>query len=348
VNAGAGLMHNKFVVIDGQGGAPESVWVWTGSWNPSLPGTQDDYQNAIEIQDPALAGAYMLEFNEMWGGAGDVPDAAVSRFGARKTDNTPHRFIIAGRPVYSYFSPSDRTTTHIITAISSANYSVAFGMLTLTRRDIADALLARKTSGIELRGVMDNRDDSGSQYDYLVSSGADILLKSGAGLLHHKYGVIDAGSFSPHPTVITGSHNWTNSAEVSNGENTLIIEDATIAGHYLQEFAARYYQFGGSDTIRVSVDRIGDELPAAFALLQNYPNPFNPATTLAFRVPTAGRVVLTVYDLLGREVRTLVDDRLAPGTYRVQYNAGGLASGVYFARLDGGGKTYVQSMLLVR
>jgi phosphatidylserine/phosphatidylglycerophosphate/cardiolipin synthase-like enzyme len=348
VNAGAGLMHNKFVVIDGQGGAPESVWVWTGSWNPSLPGTQDDYQNAVEIQDPALAGAYTVEFNEMWGGTGDVPAAAVSRFGARKTDNTPHRFVVGGRPVLCYFSPSDRTTTQIITAISSADYSMAFSVLTLTRRDIANALLARKTSGTELRGVMDNRDDTGSQYDYLVLSGADVRLKTGAGLLHHKYGVIDAGFPSSHPTVITGSHNWTNSAEVSNGENTLIIEDATLAGHYLQEFAARYYQFGGADTIRVSVEGVRDELPAAFALLCNYPNPFNPTTTLTFRIPAAGRVVLKVYDLLGREVRTLVDDRLMPGTYRVQYDAGGSASGVYFARLEGGGKTLVQSMLLVR
>ena len=349
VNAGAGLMHNKFVVIDGRGGAPESVWVWTGSWNPSVPGTQDDYQNAVEIQDPALAGAYTIEFNEMWGGAGDVPVAAISRFGARKTDNTPHRFVIGGRPVSCYFSPSDRTTTHIITAITSAEHDVAFAMMTLTRRDIANALLARKTSGAELRGVMDNRDDTGSQYDYLVSSGADILLDPDNSVyMHHKYAVFDAGSSSSHPTVVTGSHNWTNSAEVSNGENTLIIEDATIAGHYLQEFAARYYQFGGADTIRVSVNRVGDELPAAFALLPNYPNPFNPTTTLAFHVPTAGRVVLKVYDLLGREVRTLVDDRLVPGTYRVPFDAGGSASGVYFARLDGGGKTFVQSMLLVR
>ena len=116
----------------------------------------------------------------MWGGAGDVPIAASSRFGARKTDNTPHRFVIGGRPVLCYFSPSDRTTTHIMTAISSAEHDVAFALLTLTRRDMADALLARKKAGLELRGVMDNRDDTGSQYDYLVSSGADIRLKSGA------------------------------------------------------------------------------------------------------------------------------------------------------------------------
>ncbi|MEK9139055.1 MAG: phospholipase D-like domain-containing protein, partial [Bacteroidota bacterium] len=79
INNGSGLMHNKFVVIDGRGGAPESVWVWTGSWNPTDPGTTSDFQNAIEFQDPALANAFTLEFNEMWGSNTDVPNATISR-----------------------------------------------------------------------------------------------------------------------------------------------------------------------------------------------------------------------------------------------------------------------------
>src|SRR6185436_8322857 len=58
INNGLGLMHNKFVVVDGRGGDPNQAWVWTGSWNPTNPGTNDDYQNAIEIQDQALANAY--------------------------------------------------------------------------------------------------------------------------------------------------------------------------------------------------------------------------------------------------------------------------------------------------
>ena len=66
-NDGGGLHHNKFFIIDYRGGAPDSIWIMTGSWNPTDPGTNDDRQNVIEIQDVALAGAYSVEFNEMWG-----------------------------------------------------------------------------------------------------------------------------------------------------------------------------------------------------------------------------------------------------------------------------------------
>ena len=110
-------MHNKFVVIDARGGAPESVWVWTGSWNVTGSGTTDDYQNAIELQDAALGKAYTVEFNEMWGSATETPNAGASRFGQRKTNNTPHRFLIGGIPVQSYFSPSDQTTSHIVESL---------------------------------------------------------------------------------------------------------------------------------------------------------------------------------------------------------------------------------------
>ena len=102
VNAGAGLQHNKFFIFDYQGGSPDQTWVWTGSWNPTDPGTTDDVQNSIEIQDQALAGAYTIEFNEMWGSETSTPDAANSRFGARKLDNTPHVFNINGVSVELY------------------------------------------------------------------------------------------------------------------------------------------------------------------------------------------------------------------------------------------------------
>ncbi len=348
VTGGAGLMHNKFLVFDGRGGAPESVWVWTGSWNPTDPGTNLDYQNAIEIQDQALAGAYTLEFNEMWGSSGDTPQAASSRFGSRKTDNTPHRFLVGGRPVSLYFSPSDRTTSQILRVIGTADYSLNIALLTLTRSDIAAALLARNGAGVQVHGVMDNRDDTGSQYDVLTSQGIDIRLKQGSGLLHHKYGVFDAGHPQSTPTVITGSHNWTNAAENSNNENTLILEDNALAMQYVQEFATRYYQFGGTDTIQADIAEPDGTLPQAVALLPNYPNPFNPVTTLTFELPSAGSVRLTVFDLLGREVARLADGRFAAGTHRATFDAARRASGVYYARLEAGGMTILRSMLLVR
>ncbi|MBP1691009.1 MAG: hypothetical protein H6Q32_361, partial [Bacteroidetes bacterium] len=351
-NAGAGLMHNKFFVIDAYGGAPESVWVWTGSWNPSLPGTNDDYQNAVEVQDPALAGAYTLEFEEMWGSSTDAPNQANARFGARKTDNTPHHFVIGGRPVSCYFSPSDDATARIIDAITTADHSLHFALLTFTRSDIAGALLARRAPGFALSGVMDNGTDTGSQYDYLVSQGVDIRLKTGSGLLHHKYAVLDAGYPNSRPMVITGSHNWSNAAENTNSENTLIIEDATLALHYVQEFAARYYQFGGTDSIRADVEAVSVEVPAATGLLQNYPNPFNGTTTIGLRVrgmrTASQHLSLKVFDVLGREAATLLDGPLAPGEYRISFDASRLASGMYVYVLRAGQFQDAKTMVLVR
>ena len=77
-----------------------------------------------------------------------------------------------------------------------------------------------------------------------------------------------------------------------------------------------------------------EDIPASFSLEQNYPNPFNPTTRIKYQIPNSGRVLLRVFDLLGREVRTLVDETKSPGLYEVTFDAKGLASGVYFYRLS--------------
>jgi len=253
VDYGAGLMHNKFFVIDAVGGAPENVWVWSGSWNPTVEGTTQDHQNSVEIQDVALANAYTMEFDQMWGSSTTTPNAATSRFGSRKLDITPHNFIINGIPVSSYFSPSDQTTTHIRTTLAKAQHSIAASLLTFTRKDIADTIIARKNAGSKARIVLDDSAGTGSQYTYLHSNGVDIHLKGfSGGLLHHKYAVVDADQTIGTRYAITGSHNWSSAAETSNDENTLIFQSGRIANLYLQEFAARYYEAGGSDPITVS------------------------------------------------------------------------------------------------
>lgn len=349
INNGFGLHHNKFFVFDGRSGAAESVWVWTGSWNPTDPGTNADFQNAIEFQDQAMANAFTMEFNEMWGSDTEVPNAAASRFGARKLDNTPHRFVVGGKAVEVYFSPSDRTTSKIIREISNAQYSVGFQLLLITRNDLATALVNRKLAGKKVRGNLDSDSDTGSQFGFLQANGIDVRLKTGvSGLLHHKYAIIDAEDPNWNAITVTGSHNWSNSAENSNNENTVIVRDGNITNQYLQEFAARYLQFGGTDTIRVSVQGSGSTIPATFSLDQNYPNPFNPATTIKFGIPTFSFVTLKVYDLLGKEVATLVHEPLNAGGYTVEFNAGGLASGVYFYRIQSGSFSATKKLMLVR
>jgi phosphatidylserine/phosphatidylglycerophosphate/cardiolipin synthase-like enzyme len=349
INYGAGLMHDKFVVVDGRGGAPESTWVWTGSWNLTDPGTNDDYQNSIEVQDQALAVVYTMEFQEMWGSSTDVANAANSRFGARKLDDTPHKFAIGGHDAACYFSPSDGANWQIVSLINAAQHSVGFEDLTLTRSDIANALIAQKTAGRTVRGDLDNGTDSGSEYANLVTAGVDVHLKSGSGLLHHKYLLVDADNPGWDGTVLTGSHNWSASAENSNNENTFILHDPDIANQYLQEFAARYYQFGGTDSVRVTdVDPAGAGLPRAVSLAQNFPNPFHGATSIAYAIPAADQVSLRMFDVQGREVQTLVNQRQAPGRYRVDLSLKSLPSGVYFCRLQVGKVVQQRKMMLLR
>ena len=98
----------------------------------------------------------------------------------------------------------------------------------------------------------------------------------------------------------------------------------------------------------VGVQNMSTEIPSGNSLSQNYPNPFNPVTNLEFGIPDLGFVSLKIYDLLGKEVVTLVNEKLNPGTYRVEFDAGSLTSGVYFYRLTSGDFMDTKRMLLVK
>jgi hypothetical protein len=85
--------------------------------------------------------------------------------------------------------------------------------------------------------------------------------------------------------------------------------------------------------------------PAAYSLRQNYPNPFNPSTTISYGLPKRSRVTLTVHDVLGQVVATLVDEDREPGLYHVRFDARGMASGMYFYRITAG--DFVDSRKLI-
>ncbi len=88
--------------------------------------------------------------------------------------------------------------------------------------------------------------------------------------------------------------------------------------------------------------------PGNFVLSQNYPNPFNPSTTISYTLPKSGNVQLMVYDILGREAATLVNEEKAPGNYKVVFNAEGLPSGIYFYRLTAGDLSISKTMMLLK
>jgi phosphatidylserine/phosphatidylglycerophosphate/cardiolipin synthase-like enzyme len=351
VNAGRGLMHNKFAIFDYRDASSSADdWIWTGSWNATDPGNYNDAQNAVEIQDRTLALAYTVEFNEMWGSDSDTPDQQNSRFGMRKRDNTPHRFNVKGIPIALYFSPSDQTALHIKEELDRATSSVNIAMLTLTRSDLAQELVTLKSSSVKVRVILDNNTDTGTQFPFLQTNGIDIRLKGTAitGLLHHKYAIIDADKASTESRVITGSYNWTNSAETVNSENTLIIFDRQIANEFLQEFKSRYIEAGGSDAITgISENKINQEI-SAFELKQNYPNPFNPSTTIEFRLLEDSYLDIDVYNILGQKIAKLIGGFLKAGAHQITFDARQLPSGIYFYTMRAGNRVYQRKMILLK
>ncbi|MGB9774211.1 MAG: T9SS type A sorting domain-containing protein, partial [Bacteroidota bacterium] len=101
----------------------------------------------------------------------------------------------------------------------------------------------------------------------------------------------------------------------------------------------------GSVKPSTGVKEMAGEIPGSFALEQNYPNPFNPSTTISFDVPKQSHLRLAIYDVLGREVKTLVDEEKNPGRYSVTFDASNLPSGVYLYRLEAGSFSEVRKMV---
>ncbi|MBX2992044.1 MAG: T9SS type A sorting domain-containing protein [Bacteroidetes bacterium] len=173
----------------------------------------------------------------------------------------------------------------------------------------------------------------GVQYRILVSTGGVLLLGTPSGLYKSTN---EGGVWTTH----------------SDGLLNTILDRLAIAPD------GRLYGAGGAGIYRTTspiitaVGQTTSDLPDEFKLEQNYPNPFNPSTRIRFSVPAsvgAGHVVsLRVYDLLGREVTTLVNEVMQPGSHEVTWDAGGLASGVYFYRFQEGEFTQTKRLILLR
>ncbi len=308
----AALMHNKFLCIDA--GLSDKCWVMSGSLNWTYSNAGDDYNNTLLIQDQSLARAYELEFEEMWGSSAPQPNPAYSRFGAYKKNNTPHDFVIGGIPVESRFSPSDRTTARIAETLRTADAEALFAVFTFTGNEQGDALAGLFNGGVAVRGLIENVNDPGSEYTPLLSAGVNVRPHPQAGLLHHKYGVLDATSPASDPTVVTGSHNWTYAAETVNDENTLILHDADLATLFKAEFERRWAESGG-------VTHAGT--PAA-GRIRLFPNPA--ADFLLVETGSQPAAIFFVKDILGKTV--LSAEATGGGLNRL--NIANLPPGMYF------------------
>ncbi len=366
----SGIHHNKYWVVDArESSSTLDDVVITGSWNPTFQGTADDAQNIVVLHDTDVAEAFTLEFDEMWGSSTTIPNAANSRFGSDKFNNTDHQFEVNGIPVEVYFAPSDNHENITLLWINNAHTSIYFSILTFTRDIIQTTMRNRRDAvpGLEVRGVFDDGYDQFSEYPTMAGTGpnpwvppADVHLGDYApGFLHHKTMILDSNDATSDPMVITGSANWSTAARNSNDENQVHIHDFQLARQYLQEFAVVYTTAGGSATLGQSTGiaepaAAGGVTPAGFGL-RAAPNPFNPRTVLRFDLEDgAPDVRLRIANAYGRSVRTFRLGNLTnAGRYEVEWDGRNdhgesLPSGVYFAALSAGGAVDSERLVLLK
>ncbi len=119
--------------------------------------------------------------------------------------------------------------------------------------------------------------------------------------------------------------------------------------HYVVKYEEAVALADSLNSLPLKIETLpADLLPQGFLLEQNFPNPFNPETTIRFQIPRSQRVLLRVYNVLGQEVQTLVDRKLAPGRYQIKFDGKDLPSGVYYLRLHAGNFRQTRKMLLLK
>jgi phosphatidylserine/phosphatidylglycerophosphate/cardiolipin synthase-like enzyme len=219
-----GLMHDKFVVID-------RSEVWVGSMNFTYSGTYEDNNQLIHIRSTKMAENYTKEFEEMF-----IDDM----FGDRVVPETPHPKVrIDGIEMEVYFSPDDGVADRIYEILTEAKESIYFMAFSFTTDEFGEVIREQAGNGLTVAGVMEEqqvKSNIGTEYDFFQQAGLDVYLDGNEGQMHHKTMIVDG------KIVISGSYNFSRSAEIRNDENVIIFHNEKIADFYLQEFERVYGQ----------------------------------------------------------------------------------------------------------
>lgn len=214
-----GLMHDKIMIIDG-------VTLFMGSWNMSYNDTFRNNNNLLEITNAQLIANYKAKFNELFV---DKHFGTHAKVGAQ----TP-KLTIDGVAVENYFSPSDDVMAKIVAKVNGAQKSVDFMAFTYTHADLGNAMIAREKAGVQVEGVIEDRGASQGVLPALFCAQVPVETDGNKYTMHHKVIIID------DHIVITGSFNFTVSADEANDDNVLIIDSASVAMLYKNEFSRVY------------------------------------------------------------------------------------------------------------
>lgn len=171
-----------------------------------------------------------------------------------------------------------------------------------------------------------------------------IIPGAGSGQLSPPYTGYFRGNNNPPNTAITSTPLSTFNTMDPNGVWTLNVQDSALADLGTLRSWCLIIEYDPP----VGINPIGTEIPNKYFISQNYPNPFNPVTNIKFGLPNAGNVKLVVFDILGREVATLVNEFKTAGQYVADFDASMLSSGVYFYRIESGSFVETKKMLLVK
>jgi len=155
------------------------------------------------------------------------------------------------------------------------------------------------------------------------------------------------GEYGDVVVTTDGGNTWQSQIATKNNLNAVHFENKNV-GWIVGEGGTILYTSNGGNIVEVKRDRQSNVLPSKYVISQNYPNPFNPTTTINFSVPKTSFVTIKVYDVLGREVITLVNENKPVGNYIVQFNASKITSGIYFYRMESGSFSETKKLLLLK
>jgi len=171
----------------------------------------------------------------------------------------------------------------------------------------------------------------------LLNHGVNVVDHPLDMLLHHKYGIVDSSAPASDPLVITGSHNWSYSAETYNDENTLIIHDADIANIYLQEFEARWGELVDVAEIVTNSQKV-----------QILPNPVFDRFEISYDGQSAIKGNLQLIDYAGRQIKSFGDYKMAEGD-KISLSVSDVPTGEYFLLFsNANGVVFIKKMLIVQ
>jgi len=216
------LMHDKFVIID-------RSEVWLGSMNFTYSGAYEDNNQLIHIRSVEMAENYTTEFEEMF-----IDDM----FGDRVVPETPNPEVSIGdTSMEVYFSPDDGVADRISEILFNAEESIYFMAFSFTTDEFGETIREQAENGLIVAGVMEEqqvKSNIGTEYDFFKQAGLDVFLDGNEGQMHHKTMIVDG------QIVITGSYNFSRSAEIRNDENVVIFYNEKIADFFLGEFQRVY------------------------------------------------------------------------------------------------------------